>query len=112
MRKIEWSKKFEKSYKKCKKRGYNMKLLDDVLLIMGERDFTSQEMQQHKVHQLSGRNAGFWELHVTSPSDNWILKYKILGDVLQFDSTEVYLDSTGTHSDVLGNNPVHDLIWL
>lgn len=90
-----------------------MTLLDDLLILMASRDFTDEEIYRHKVHKLSGKHTGYWELHVTNGSDNWLLKYKVNGNTLVFEETEVYLDDTGTHADVLGYDSQDDiLIWL
>ena len=113
MRKIEASNYYKKCRKKCKKRGLNLKLLDAIEDILVSRDFTDDEIYTYKVHSLSGTYAGYMELHVDGRNSDWILIYKIVGDVVEFDSTEVYLHGTGSHSDMFeSENSYNGLIWI
>lgn len=113
MRTIKASNYYKKCRKLCKKRGLNLGLLDAIEDILVSRDFTSDEIFAYKVHSLTGDYKGYMELHIGGRNSDWVLIYKITGNTVEFDSTEVYLHSTGTHSDLLENYKVDtDLIWL
>lgn len=89
MLKIVYTSKFKKDYKKIKKRGYNLKLLEEVLnLLINE----SPLPQKYNDHELIGNYANFRELHITP---DWLLIYKIDDDTLV-----LTLIRTGTHSDL------------
>ena len=86
---IRFSGQFKKSYKLCKRRGYDMTKLQTVMRILGEQGFLPAE---YRPHILSGNWAGIWECHVDS---DWLLLWKCN----QQELTLLLLD-TGTHSDV------------
>ena len=86
---IRFSGQFKKSYKLCKRRGYDMTKLQTVMRILGEQGFLPEE---YRPHILSGNWAGIWECHVDS---DWLLLWKRN----QQELTLLLLD-TGTHSDV------------
>ncbi len=80
---------YKKDLKLCKKRGYNLTLLNDVintLLIPEPLPF------KNKDHSLSGNPAGKRECHILP---DWLLIYQI-------DDNELYLVRTGTHADLFG----------
>lgn len=86
---IRYSARFKKDYKTIIKRGYNPKLLQDVL------DILSNEQPlppKYKDHHLSGNYGGHRECHITP---DWLLIYKIEHDILTLTLTR-----TGTHSDL------------
>ena len=80
---------FRKDYKRIKKRGYDLSLLENVLdaLLRGET-----LDQKYKDHALTGNYIGFRECHIQS---DWLLIYTI-------SATELILTAsrTGTHSDL------------
>lgn len=89
MYEIYFSNQFKKDYKKCLKRGYDIKLLENVMLLLREKGSLPKE---YKPHLLSGDYKNFWECH-TRP--DWLLiwwKDEVLN--------EIRLDRTGTHSDL------------
>lgn len=89
MLKIRYSSKFKKDFKTIVKRGYNTKLLEEVL------DYLVQEKalpQKYLVHSLAGNYDGYQECHITP---DWLLIYKIEKDILILSLTR-----TGTHSDL------------
>ena len=88
--KIKYSGTFKKSYKLCKRRGYDMSLLQEAISILAEE---GELPSKYKAHILSGRLGGIWECHLNS---NWLLLW-IKEDK---EMTLLFLD-TGTHSDVL-----------
>jgi len=82
---------FRKDYKRCRKRGLNMKLLQEVVdkLLAGE-----QLEDRYRDHGLFGKYIGFRECHV---QPDWLLIYRIDNDLLILTAAR-----TGTHSDLLG----------
>lgn len=113
MRRIEMSTKYIKGRKRCKKRGLDLKLLDEVEDILATRQFTSSEIVKYKVHNLSGKWRGYTELHLGNKSSNWILVYKISGGNVRFEDTYVLLDNTGTHDECLSTEVLdNELVWL
>jgi len=86
---IEISTKFKKDYKRILKRGYNPKLLEEVVTMLSE----GQRLPgKYKDHSLSGNYVGYRECHI---EPDWLLIYKIYDDVLV-----LALTRTGTHSDL------------
>ena len=80
---------FKKDYKRIKKRGYDMRDLQEVLdtLLAGD-----QLSQRHRDHALTGDYKGFRECHIRP---DWLLVYAI-------DSEKLILTAsrTGSHSDL------------
>jgi mRNA interferase YafQ len=80
---------FNKSLKLCKKRGYDLSLLQiviDLLLVDGKLP------NQYKPHKLSGNYKDCWECHI---KPGWLLVWK------QNDTELILLLlDTGTHSDL------------
>lgn len=86
---IRYHTSFKKDYKKIVKRGYDTKLMEDIIkkLARGE-----QLPDKNKDHQLSGEYIGCRECHITP---DWLLIYEIdKGELI------LYLTRTGTHSDL------------
>lgn len=81
--------KFRKDYKRIKKRGYALSLLENVLDTL-QREETLD--QKYKDHALVGNYIGFRECHIQS---DWLLIYAI-------NTSELILAAsrTGTHSDL------------
>ncbi len=86
---IRYSSKFKKDYKTIIRRGYNPKLLEDVLNILCNEQ---QLPEKYKDHALFGNYGGHRECHITP---DWLLIYKIEHDILTLSLTR-----TGTHSDL------------
>ena len=87
---IKTTTQFKKDYKLAMRRGLNMKLLDDIIILL------SQEIPlpfKNKDHALSGNWHGHRECHI---SPDWLLIYRIESDTLVLTLTR-----TGTHSDLL-----------
>lgn len=81
--------KFRKDYKRIKKRGYDLSLLENVLdTLLEEKKLEPQLLD----HALTGNYAGFRECHI---QPNWLLIYAIDNDKLILTASR-----TGTHSDV------------
>jgi mRNA interferase YafQ len=88
MRRLEYSSKFKKDFKRIQKRGYSMKKLLDILqLLMAD----SKLPQKNKPHMLSGEWKGYSECHI---EPDWLLIYDL------DDPEVVTLHRTGTHSDL------------
>lgn len=87
--KLDYTATFKKDYKRSKKRGYNMRLLADVV------DKLQNQIpldEKHKDHALTGDWKGYRECHI---QPDWLLIYKIFEDNLILTLTR-----TGTHSDL------------
>ncbi len=85
---IRYSTKFKKDYKRCSKRGYNLKLLEDVINTLR---IPEQLPSINKNHTLSGNWIGYNECHI---QPDWLLIYKT-------EDNELLLARTGSHSDLL-----------
>ncbi len=86
---IEMSTKFKKDYKRVVKRGYDVRLLQEVITILADGD---ELPPRYRDHSLTGDYVGYRECHITP---DWLLVYKIAGELLI-----LALTRTGTHSDL------------
>jgi len=82
------SSKYRKDHKKLVKRGYNMKLLEEVIFQLRKQIPLAPKYCDHK---LGGDWAGFRECHI---EPDWLLIYRVEKDELI-----LALSRTGTHSD-------------
>lgn len=89
MLKISSSGKFKKDLKICEKRGYNLQLLEEVIDILR---VPNKLPIQYRDHFLKGDYSGRRECHIMP---DWLLIYEIYEE-------ELYLERTGTHSDLFG----------
>lgn len=87
--KIVPTSKFKKDLKTMIKRGYDTKLLDDVVTVLANGDKLSPK---YKDHSLSGNYVGKRECHITP---DWLLIYEYDGENLY-----LFLTRTGSHSDL------------
>lgn len=89
MYKIITTKKFEKELKLCKKRGYDIKKIVEVVSMLEKH---GKLPSNYKPHKLSGNYKDCWECHI---KPDWLLVW------LQDDNelTLMFL-RTGTHSDL------------
>ncbi len=62
MLKIKYHTSFKKDYKKVVKRGYNTKLIEDIIQRLAKGE---QLPEKNKDHPLSGDYTGFKECHIT-----------------------------------------------
>ena len=86
---IKYSARFRKDYKAIKKRGYDTRLLEEVLSIL----VTEQPLPpKYCDHALIGNYKGHRECHITP---DWLLIYKVKDNELVLELTR-----TGTHSDL------------
>ncbi|MBR6536903.1 MAG: type II toxin-antitoxin system YafQ family toxin [Lachnospiraceae bacterium] len=81
--------KFKKDLKTVIKRGYNMKLMDEVVTMLSNGETLPEK---NKDHALVGNYVGKRECHITP---DWLLIYEIdNGELI------LYLTRTGSHSDL------------
>ncbi len=81
--------KFKKDLKTVMKRGYNMKLMDEVVTKLSNGETLPEK---NKDHALVGNYVGKRECHITP---DWLLIYGIdNGELI------LYLTRTGSHSDL------------
>jgi len=70
---LVFTNKFKKDIKLLQKRGYNMTLIKEAIIILEDTGFLPSSYSPHK---LSGNYSGYLEAHITP---NWLIiwKYKI-----------------------------------
>ena len=86
---IKYQAAFKRDYKRIKKRGYDLRLLEDVIALLAQE----QELPPaYRDHALTGDYSGCRECHI---GPDWLLVYEVLQDELL-----LYLTRTGTHSDL------------
>ena len=86
---IKYQTTFKRDYKRIKKRGYDLRLLEDVIALLAQE----QELPPaYRDHALTGDYSGCRECHI---APDWLLVYEVLQDELL-----LYLTRTGTHSDL------------
>ena len=86
---IKYETTFKKDFKRIIKRGYNIRLLEDVIEILASGQVLPEK---YKDHNLTGNYYDCRECHITR---DWLLIYKINNNELI-----LYLTRTGTHSDL------------
>ena len=86
---LETTAQFRRDYKRIKKRGYNLKLLEGVIdaLLAGEK-----LDPKHRDHALTGSMRDYRECHILP---DWLLIYRIEGERLV-----LVANRTGTHADL------------
>lgn len=67
--KIKYTPSYIKSVKKYKKKHYNMKLLDQAVTAIVQKN--KKYLKQHRAHKLTN----YFELHIL---DNWLLEYDLI----------------------------------
>jgi len=89
MRKPDFTGQFKRDFKKSEARGLDMAKLEKAMdLLLAAVPLP----ERYKDHPLRHNWKGFRELHI---EPDWLLIYKIIGDVVLF-------SRTGTHSDLFG----------
>ena len=94
MRETVYKNIFKKQYKLMKKRGKNEKEIKEIILLLAQ-DLPIPP--SHKDHPLKGELLGFRELHI---EPNWLLVYQKEAPSDQYPEGALYLELTGTHSDL------------
>ena len=83
---------FEKDWKRCVKRGYDMtKIKEAISLLVSNGSLP----QTYKPHKLSGDRKGEWECHI---EPDWLLIWEQNDKELT-----LLMLNTGTHSDIFKN---------
>ena len=90
MKTLKTTTQFKKDYKKCKKRGLDLSLLEDIINQLLEGKPLDVK---HRDHALTGNYKGFRECHI---QPDWLLIYA--SDDEQLIVTAV---RTGSHSELL-----------
>lgn len=80
---------FKKDLKRAKKRGYDMLLLEEIIVKLSNGEKLDEK---HKDHSLTGNYTGRRECHITP---DWLLIYQIIETNLI-----LVLTRTGSHSDL------------
>ena len=86
---IKFTTAYKKSYKRAKKRGLNLKLLDNVVEALGQGHKLDAKYRDHALH---GNWEGCRACHI---QPDWLLIYLVENDVLTLTLVE-----TGTHADI------------
>lgn len=86
---IKYESTFKKDFKRIVKRGYNIRLLEEVIELLASGQILPEK---YRDHSLIGNYADCRECHITP---DWLLIYKISNSELI-----LYLTRTGTHSDL------------
>lgn len=86
---VKPSNKFKRDLKRLQKRGYDLRLLNEVLKRLADAEPLAE---RHRDHALSGNFAGCRECHITP---DWLLIYRVEEEQLL-----LLLLHTGTHSDL------------
>ena len=89
MLKIRVQSTFKKDFKRIVKRGYNIKLLENILSLLAKQEPLPEKYHDHN---LSGDYAQCRACHI---SPDWVLFYEINDEELS-----LLLIRTGTHSDL------------
>lgn len=89
MKRILWTSAFKQDYKRVKKQGKDIALLQEAVELV----FSGEPLpQKYHDHPLSGNWKGCRELHI---EPDWLLIYRIAGD-------DLILERTGSHSELFG----------
>lgn len=91
MLRLETTSQFRKGYKRARKRGYDMNLLEAVLEKLQKQETLDKKYYDHA---LSGDYKGFRECHI---QPDWLLIYAIHQEELV-----LIASATGTHADLFG----------
>ena len=89
MLKLNLTSQLKHDLKLCKKRNYNIDLLNAVVNTLR---IPAALPPKNRDHALKGNYTGRRECHM---SPDWLLIYRVSGN-------ELYLDRTGTHTDLFG----------
>ena len=89
MYQIGYTTRFKKDFKRCKKRGLDISLLEKAIEILQQN---GRLPSVYKPHKLTGRYSDCWECYL---QPDWLLVWK------QNDAELIILlTNTGTHSDL------------
>lgn len=85
------SNQFKKDFRRCIKRGLDMKLITDAMDLLKA---TGKLPAQYQPRPLKGDHKGQWECHI---QPNWLMTWEQHDNEL----TLLFLE-TGTHADIFG----------
>ena len=80
---------FKKDYRLAKKRGQNLQLLQNIVLLLADGQTLPEK---NRDHALTGDWIGFRECHI---APDWLLFYRVEDDILVLTLTRI-----GSHSDL------------
>ena len=86
---IKYESTFKKDFKRVLKRGYDIRLLEEVIDVLANEEALPEKYRDHR---LVGEYSDCRECHITP---DWLLIYKISNRELV-----LYLTRTGSHSDL------------
>ena len=86
---IKYQPAFKRDYKRIVKRGYDTRLLEEVIEMLAEQKPLPEKFRDH---DLTGNYKGCRECHILP---DWLLVYEVNNDELI-----LYLIRTGSHSDL------------
>jgi len=89
MYKIKTTKRFEKDFVKCLKRGYDIGFFKQIAKQLEEDGIVDSK---HKPHKLKGQYVNYWECHI---KPDWLLIWEI-----EDEEKIITFIRTGTHSDL------------
>ena len=89
MLKIKFLNSLKEDYKRIRKRGYDIALLENVVRMLADGETLPAK---YRDHTLTGNYSGFRECHITP---DWLLIYEVRESELI-----LVLSRTGTHSDL------------
>lgn len=87
--KIRFTSAYKKAYKRILKRGYDIRLLDEVIEMLAKGKTLDPK---YKDHALKGFSSSVRECHI---KPDWLLVYIVEEDILTLTLTD-----TGTHADL------------
>jgi mRNA interferase YafQ len=90
---VDYSPKFPRDYKRCIKKHWNIKDLENAMSAVAESDKIPIP-NEYNDHALSGNLQGCRLLHIGGRKSNWVLLYIA-------SETKVVFSRTGTHDEVL-----------
>ena len=88
--KVKFTSAYKKSYKRMKKRGLDLNLLDDVVDCLRQGKVLEEKYHDH---ELNGNLKVFCECHI---QPDWLLIY-----LIEYDIITLTLVDTGSHSELL-----------
>ena len=102
---VKFTNAYKKGYKRAKKQGLNLQLIDDVVDELRQGHKLDAKYRDHALH---GNWEGFRECHI---QPDWLPIYLIEDDIFT-----LTLSETGTHSELFDEKAVHSgrlfLLWI
>ena len=101
MYKLEFTGKFKKDYKICRKSSYDISLIETAFNILAETG--TLPFKEYKTHKLAGTKKEIWDAHI---EPDWLLLWTLKdSDDLEFEGV-VSLIRTGAHSNLFGKKSI------